>query len=328
MAARPRDVRFIGDGKAGPKHADQPTSQKPGRKDDVFVIGEEEQVFYIGPNTKPPREAVAERLRAQWANVRRNRAAQQQARAQAARPIRQAAVQAPAPPPEPAVMPSPRIRVAETASSMLWTAPTMALLTVPALFAFSIQPNAHPDQAAFLFGTSLLGVWGALASGKLLEGRTVTKWTRRGVNLGTGALVGLLAYALTLGLDLGRLPGPNYMVYPKYASGVEIGGQMIPLGPTSPVVYAAFFGLLTMLTGSTALASRDRKRKFGIFPVLKAGAFGGLLGLLMPFPEPWGVAIGAMTAAGVQAVSPWSAQAAKYARYSAWLARKTRRQVA
>ena len=96
-APRPQDVRFIGDGKNGPKH---PEPQKPGRKDDVFVIGEEDPVFYIGPNTKPPREQMAERLRAHWAALRRNRAAliqqRRQAMAQATqRPIRRASMQTP-----------------------------------------------------------------------------------------------------------------------------------------------------------------------------------------------------------------------------------------
>ena len=73
------------------------------------------------------------------------------------------------------------------------------------------------------------------------------------------------------------------------------------------------------------MAVRDRRRKFGIFPVLKAGASAGVLGLALPFPQPWGLAIAALTAATVQVVSPWSKPAADYRRYAARAAKRSRK---
>ena len=209
---------------------------------------------------------------------------------------------------------------------MLWAAPTTALLTIPAVLGMEIDPQAHPDQIAYLFGMSLLGIWGTLASGKLLEGKTVSPWLRRGVNLGVEALVGLVGYLLATGLEIGNLPG--FVVQPPIGPNTHVFGQTIPIGPGSPAIYAVFFGLLSFLSGSIGLTPRDRSRKFRLFPVLKAGAIGGLLGLGLHFPEPWGPVVAAISAAGIQAVSPWSKPAAVYAKYAAKQAKKARKQVA
>jgi len=69
------------------------------------------------------------------------------------------------------------------------------------------------------------------------------------------------------------------------------------------------------------MATRDRKKRFRIFPVLKVTALSALIGLVLPFPQPWGVGIAALTAAVVQFASPWSQPAATYTRYAARLAK-------
>ena len=73
------------------------------------------------------------------------------------------------------------------------------------------------------------------------------------------------------------------------------------------------------------MAARDRKKRFRIFPIVKAGALAGLIGLVLPFPQPLGVGIAALTAAVIQAVSPWSQPAAVYARYAARAAKLQRK---
>jgi serine/threonine protein kinase len=337
MAPRAQDVRFIGDGKNGAKQPDPPRGGRGNGKsprEEIFVIGEEEPVFYIGPNTRPSREAIAARLRANWAAIRQNQIArrarfQQQ---QAQKMVRRASIQtpapAPAPPPEPPVLASPRIRVAELASSMLWTAPVTALLTVPSAMALGINPSSHPEQIAFLSGMSLLGTWGTIALSKLFEGRTISAGSRRAIHLVMGLLLGLIGYGFTSAIDLGPLWSPNFLNGPDRVVETKIA-ELAGYGiPGALLVYAGYFGLLGLLASPTAMASRDRKRRFGIFPVLKAGALGGLLGFALPFPEPWGLAIAAMSAAAVQAVSPWSAPAAAYAKYTARLAKQSNRKVA
>ena len=66
-APRSPDVRIIGGGKAGP-HA-------PQAQDDVLRIEAEEPIFYIGPDTRPPRPAnlggIKQRIRANLDALRR-----------------------------------------------------------------------------------------------------------------------------------------------------------------------------------------------------------------------------------------------------------------
>ena len=79
-------------------------------------------------------------------------------------PPRQAAAP---PPPEPPPLPSGRVRIAELAASMLWAAPLLALLTIPAAALLGIDPSSNPQQLAYLYGMALLGTWTALVPNKV-----------------------------------------------------------------------------------------------------------------------------------------------------------------
>ena len=172
-APRSPDVRIIGGGKAGQVAA----------QDDVLRIEAEEPVFYIGPDTRPPRTGnlggIKQRIRANLDALRRpgvvsgaesagteRRPGSGQRRRSARRAMLVAAAaeppQPPPPPPEPPPEPSGRVRVAELTSSMLWAAPLLALLMVPAPSLLGIDPSSDPQQLAYLFGMALLGTWTAL----------------------------------------------------------------------------------------------------------------------------------------------------------------------
>ena len=49
------------------------------------------------------------------------------------------------------------MRVAELAASMLWAAPIVALLVLPAAAALGINIESNPQQVAYLYGMGLLG---------------------------------------------------------------------------------------------------------------------------------------------------------------------------
>jgi eukaryotic-like serine/threonine-protein kinase len=136
-APRAPDVRIIGDAKAG--RGAPGGGNAAGAEDDVLRIEAEEPIFYIGPDTRPPRmpgqwrNAVGARLRANWqalkrparyqpppprvervAHARPNGAPAGQVRRPApapAPPPRRVAAAAPAPPPPPALpaLPSGRL---------------------------------------------------------------------------------------------------------------------------------------------------------------------------------------------------------------------------
>ena len=74
-APRAPDVRIIGDGKAGRERSGWGRDAGQPAEDDVLRIEAEEPVFYIGPDTRPPRRqsrgGIKQRLRANWEALRR-----------------------------------------------------------------------------------------------------------------------------------------------------------------------------------------------------------------------------------------------------------------
>jgi hypothetical protein len=216
------------------------------------------------------------------------------------------------------------VRVAELAGSMLWAAPAAAILSVLTAAAFGVDMAWHPEQAAFLFGTSLLGTWGVLLPARVFEGRTLNPNVRRGIYLIIGALVGLAAWALTSWLGVGALRSWDTDFE---ATHVLTGITGRPASP-NPLGFAGYFALVFLLCGWPWMAARDRSKRLRFFPVAKAALLAGLLGLLWPSPQPWALAVVGLTALVTQAVSPWSEQGANYARYAARMAKLRGRKVA
>jgi hypothetical protein len=211
------------------------------------------------------------------------------------------------------------VRVAELAGSMLWAAPAAALLSVVAAVWTGVDLSARPEQTAYLFGLTLLGSWGAMLPAKAVEGRKLDRSILRALYLAMGALVGLAGWALTSWLDVGPL---------SHWDGLNDRTLISLAGPAdrpNPVGYAGYFGLLFLLGGWPWMAARDRTRRFRLLPVARAALAAGLIGLVWPFPEPWGLAAAVTTALVTQSVSPWSEPAAAYARYAARTARRGRR---
>jgi hypothetical protein len=323
---RTPDMRIIGDAKAG-RGAPVGASAAPDG-DDVLRIEAEEPIFYIGPDTRPPRvqgqwrNAVQARLRANWEALKRP--ARYQAppprveravytgpngappagvrRAAAARPApappppRRAA--APPPPPEPPAMPSGRVRTAELAGSMLWAAPLVALLSAPAAAMLGIDVPTNPQQWAYLFGMSLVGTWITLIPSKVFETRKVDSTTRRLFYLAAGLGVGAIGIALAQGLQLGF--GESHALF-KHPKNLE---------------FAYFGGLYTLAGGWGSLTRRDRDSRFRFWPILATALCSAALIPVWPYDRPeYGIAIATLIATAVQLVSPWNEAASAYARY-------------
>lgn len=195
---------------------------------------------------------------------------------------------------------------------MYWAAPAAAILAMIASTANGADLFEQPERVAFLFGSTLLATWGALLPSRLLEGRMVSGKVRKALALTTGAVVGLATWGLAQGVDLGQLPRWDAIVDGSF------------LGPANPLTNAGYFGLLFLLCDWPGLVARDRPRRFRLTPALKAGAVAGLLGLVLPFPQPWGLSIAAISALVAQSVSPWSEPAARYAQYLASVAKRSR----
>jgi len=180
---------------------------------------------------------------------------------------------------------------------MLWAAPVLALLMIPAAAVLGIEPGHHPQELAYLYGMALLGTWTTLIPGKVLETRRLDRTSRRLVALAAGVLLGgaglVLARSVRLDLNLQR----EFFANPR---------------GLAPV----YFGLLYGITaGWASLTARDRKSRFRILPVLGTALLSAALFPFWPYDRPDGIAIATLIATTVQVVSPWNKAAALYARY-------------
>jgi eukaryotic-like serine/threonine-protein kinase len=326
-APRTPDVRIIGDGKAGPgagtRSADG-TGVRAAQEDDILRIEAEEPIFYIGPDTRPPgaagRNAIAQRLRANWAALRRparyqspppspgrNRPVTAQASPVHGGAVRQAAYASPAskqpvrkvaaPPPEPPPLASGRVRTAELAASMLWSAPLVALLIIPAATILGIDLSNDPQQLAVLYGMALLGTWTTLVPNKLFEARKVDGTNRRLLAMAAGLLLGGVSLALGRLLQLDFAPQTAFFENSRN------------LGP----VY--FGALYAVMSGWSSLVARDRVTRFRILPIVGTGLVAAALIPFWPHTRQDGIAVAVLIATAVQLVSPWNEAASLYARY-------------
>jgi hypothetical protein len=324
-APKTPSVRFIGEGKITPPSPSPAPAPAPGPKheaEEILRIEAEEPIFYIGPETRPPRRPlISPRLRASWDAVRRRRACYGRDRGRVGEPIRRVspvghpprpAPSPAAPPAEPPPMPAGRIRVAELASSMFWAAPLIALLSLPAAGMLGIVPADAPQQFAYLIVLALLGIWSLLVANKVFEGRSLDPTSRRMLALGVGLLLGTAAWLFDQAMPLrpGPLPpgGVTSWVVDQFVPGAR------PNEVSDTLEALAYFGGLFLVGPWRNLAGRDRKARFRVWPVLVAALLAALLGPLSPAVQPYGVAVAVLIAAGTQLVSPWSEAAAAYAR--------------
>jgi hypothetical protein len=306
-APRAPDMRIIGGAKAG---------QGAGQEE-ILRIEAEEPVFYIGPDTRPPRRAnpggIRQRIRANLDALRRpalypvrNQPAPSPARRPAGGAVRHAIYTRPVaaeppkptPPPEPPPMPSARVRVAELTSSMLWAAPLLALLMVPATFVLDINPSSDPQQLAYLFAMALLGTWTALIPNKAIETRRFDKTTKRLIGLGAGLLLGVVGALLAKSVQIGPTVQNVFDFEPRNLEPAYFGGLY--------AIAASWLGLTV----------RDRKARFRFSPIVWTGLLATILMPLWPYERWWyGVYIAVLIPVAVQLVSPWNESAAAYARY-------------
>jgi hypothetical protein len=323
-APREPHVRFIGEGKIAPAPPPPPREPKgkeaegsPGAgAEEVLRIEAEEPVFYIGPDTRPPRAQrrppILPRIRAGWAAAR----CQRRQRG----PVRRVLVveeprSGPVVPPEPPPLPSGRLRVAELATSMLWAAPLCALLALPTAAMLGIMPADEPERLAYLIVMSLLGTWSVLVAGKAGEGRRLDPATRRMLYLAIGLLLG------TAGLFFGQ--AFQFQPLPSGPRGVPVATGVVPwlVGAVRPQELLAleslgYFGGLFLINGWGKLAVRDRKARFRVWPLLVAGFCAALLWPILPTVQPYGIAVAVLIATVTQLVSPWNEAAAAYARWA------------
>jgi hypothetical protein len=152
-----------------------------------------------------------------------------------------------------------------------------------------------PEGSVSLFYLTVAATWIILVPAKFWTERRGDSWSRRGVMMGLGALLGVFA----LWLD-GWSPGRGEVLV--------IGGGLIPLFP-APVVnvasYCFYFALAFFALRWWRMTARHRPRRFSLLPVL-AACFWGVVLLLLVQPQALpSAAVLVMASAIAQLVSPW-----------------------
>jgi len=316
-APRPRDVRFIGEGKVA---APAPPPARPARKgadDDVLRITDEEPVLYIGPDTRPPRARPAANFNP-WARrgprpAPSPRPAPNPARAadvaRRVRLIANAPLVPPAPPEPPPPLPTGRLKVAELATSMVWAGPWAGLASLLAGGLMQIDLSRRPQDLGYLFAMTLLASWAVLVANKLAEGRpaeiNARRFTQLVIGLGLGAFGQLLA-----GWMMVEPSNPGASAIRLRWFDAEIPPAVLP----GLAGYAAFFGLVALGVDWWTMTDRDRKARFRLIPIAKAALIALIPGVIFFPPDlhPLALPVVVLTTVVVQLSSPWSEVAARY----------------
>ena len=324
------DVRFIGDARGSapapaPRPAPRAEAAMPPRQtsrpaDDIHRITDEEPIMYIGPDTTPPRTARSTLLPEAVRRIRRlrdeNRRRIDNRRRQVSRyfPVRLIATE-PMIPEERIIPPPPlatgRTRVGELAGSLV----SAAFWAIPAALvggaALQVDFTNRPQDVGFLFGMIVLASWVALVGGKFTEGCKIPTQSRRIGQFVVGAILGVAAALLSGWLWVDPAPAGRALVQFRWAD-----ADLLPAALPGILASAAYFGLVGLGIDWWTLTDRDRRRRFRVFPVVKAGVVAALPALIFFSPEthPLAIPLVLLTAVVVQMSAPWHEGSAKYTR--------------
>jgi eukaryotic-like serine/threonine-protein kinase len=328
------EVRIIGDGK---KVGGNPGAGRPERED-VLRIEAEEPIFYIGPETRPPRRRgqagnlIAKRLRANWEALRspgRYQSPGQPIRtavtpgnppangAGANANANAAARRAPSPPrpipghaapraiaavlapPPPTPPPLPSSRV------RLAELTNSMLWAAPLLAVLTIPTMALLSIDPSNHPQQLAYLYGMALLGTwtaLIPSKVVE--TRK--LDGTSRRLIFLAAGLVLGI-VGILLTHNLRL------DLDPQHEFFDEPRNFQMVY--FGALYAIMGGWSYVAARDRAARFQLRPILWTAMLSGALVPFWPYARPDGIAIAVLIAMGVQLVSPWNEAASLYTRY-------------
>ncbi len=267
-------------------------------RDDVLRINDDPAVFYIGPDTVPPRKGWRDKPRRGCKSRRRPALVETVAYPPPAPPT---------PPPAPGPLPSGRLRTAELAMAMVLATPVVGLATLLGHSSTILDgvPPRPLAQQALPFALALLTTWTLLILGRIWEGRTPRRGEKLLTSLASGFLLGLMTLVLVV------------LLYPAAAHSI---------GPRGPNLYTYGVSFALLMAAATVgnLTGRDRQRRFRPWSVIRAVLLvWAATSLILPdrtdpspfWPATHGLWIAGLATATAQLVSPWDRVAATYARY-------------
>jgi hypothetical protein len=209
-----------------------------------------------------------------------------------------------------------RDRVAELCGSMVLAAVLAGLFSI-LLTAVVLSNNL--TEIGVCFFLTVASSWAVLVPSKLWPVPGSDTWTRRGVMMVCGLLVGLVALWLDARPASSLLTmddADKEIVAPGLAgeqaqhepgSGHPVIFTILSFNHDIPVAacYLSYFGLAFFVLRWWKMADRRRSQRFSLYPVLAAGFWAYVLLMLWPWVIHRGVVALVMTSAIVQLVSPW-----------------------
>ncbi len=202
-----------------------------------------------------------------------------------------------------------REKAADLIGSLLLSATVAVVFSALMLLGLNLYDSEQllPAQFAWLAIVSTVGAWGILIPSKFWERATGEVALRRFVLLIVGLLVGVVGYALDVGLMVG-LPYANVpwigaasheLARPWRSVLFDTAG-----GPTLSL-YITYFGALFPVLRWWKLADIRRSHRFRIWSVAGCALWAYILSELVEFPPSWGPIAAATIASAVQLASPW-----------------------
>lgn len=196
-----------------------------------------------------------------------------------------------------------RDRLADISGAMV-RAPLFAILGVVPYAVVTQSSDVSRLGDLYLLTTALC--WAMLAGAAATRYRSPDTWGRRLRLGGLGLLVGVLAFWLD-GWQLPKPASPMAGSGERYLFGLL---QMDPQTASAAWHYLLYFGGVMTAGRWWRLSAKDRKDRFGLFPLFAAAFWGGILIFLWPWttgsPVAGGIVPLVIAAAAVQLASPWS----------------------
>jgi hypothetical protein len=145
--------------------------------------------------------------------------------------------------------------------------------------------------------------WAAIALGKRWQTSEGDSALRSFIQLTLGLAIGAAAYGLSdyLMVPWSTITARKFGDLPVQHWRGFFAADGTPLLPA----YLAYFPLLMGLVQWWKQADPLRRARFSLMSVLWSVLVGGLVHLIVPFPQPWGALIFAATSIAVQLATPW-----------------------
>lgn len=209
---------------------------------------------------------------------------------------------------------SKRTKAVELIGSMLKAAAVSVGLSIGAAALFSgMTDSTVAVVAAWLAWVSTLGSWAVLITNKFTEGHVEDQVPMRGLLLALGMGVGIFAFMLNQGLNIG-LPyekdmGPglngslahNMLNLPSYGQPERLNNGVV----TDMGMSIAYFASLLVALRWWKQAEWTRERRLSLWNIALCVGFAWLLHMVWWYPQPTGMLVAGIVAASTQLASPW-----------------------